>query len=56
MVDVRHTPQCRNQTKELTNKSAGIVANTLSGNLVSGGAAFSYTNNASAFVAISAEL
>ena len=40
----------------VTNKSAGIVANTLSGNLVSGGAAFSYTNNASAFVAISAEL
>ena len=39
-----------------TPRSAGIIANTLSGNLVSGGAAFSYTTNASAFVAISAEL
>ena len=38
-----------------TTKSAGIIANTLSGNLVSGGAAFSYTNNASCYVAISAE-
>ena len=24
MIDVRHTPQCRNQTKELTNKSFSL--------------------------------
>ena len=40
----------------VTPRSAGIIANTLSSNLVAGGAAFSYTTNASAFVAISAEL
>jgi len=39
----------------VTNKSAGIVAN-LGGNLLKGGAAFSYTTDANAFVAISAEL
>ena len=40
----------------VTPRSAGIIANTLSSNLLAGGAAFSYTTNASAFVAISAEL
>ena len=40
----------------VTSRSAGIVVNNLSANLLAGGAAFSYTNNASCFVAISAEL
>ena len=25
MIDVRHTPKCRNQTKELTNKSFSLA-------------------------------
>ena len=39
-------------------KAGGIQTDSsyLSGNLLQGGAAFSYSNNASAFVAVSAEL
>jgi len=45
-----------NQFLYVSTKSGGIIVDNLGTNLLAGGAAFSLTNNASAFVAISAEL